>query len=60
MQKIIEIKKERKNSVSLQANISDMHFDQKSPGHPDVDVLQHHKHTDKQTLRLNWPSRPIQ
>ena len=33
----------------LQANISDTHFDQKSPRPPELGVLQRHRHTDTQT-----------
>ena len=44
-----------------QANISDIPFDQKSPGHLEVGVLsqenkQTERHTDMATLWLNWPS----
>ena len=35
--------------VSSQANISDTPFDQKSPGHPEVGVLNCHRQTDRQT-----------
>ena len=38
--------------VTSEANISDTPFDQKSPGHPEVGVLNCHKprHTDIATL----------
>ena len=35
--------------MSSQANISDTPFDQKSPGHPEVDVLNCHRQTDRHT-----------
>ena len=45
--------------MSLQANISNTPFDQKSPGHPEVGVLNGPKHkdrwTDIATLCLNQP-----
>ena len=40
----------------MQANISNVPFDQKSPGHPEVFFKNCHrptdKHTDERTLRL--------
>ena len=37
--------------VSSQANVSDTPFDQKSPGHPEVGVLNCYKHKNIQTYR---------
>ena len=46
--KIIEAERKEK-SVSSQANIRDTPFDQKSPGHPEVGVLNCHRQTDRHT-----------
>ena len=40
---------QKKKIVSLQANISDKPFNQKSPGHPEVGVLNCHRQTDRHT-----------
>ena len=42
-------KKKGKQIVSLQPNISDTPFDQKSPRPPEEGVLNCHTHTDRQT-----------
>ena len=46
--------------MSLNANISDTPFDQRSLRLPDEGVLNCHTHTDIATLWLNRPSGPIQ
>ena len=51
VEKCNQSSKQKKN-VSLQANISDTPFDQKSLGHPEVVDLQRHRATDRRTLRL--------
>ena len=51
------MKQKRKKIVSSHANISDTPFDQKSPGHPEVGVLNLHRHTYIRTLQLyDWIS----
>ena len=51
--KIIKTEK-NKQIVSLQANISGTPFDQKSPGHPEMDVLNCHRQTNRQTDIAQW------
>ena len=49
--------------MSLQANIGDMPFNQKSPGHPEMGVLNCHRRTEKQTdghCDSELASEPIQ
>ena len=43
--------------VSLQANIRDTFFDQKSPRHPEVGVLQRHRYTDRHGDSMTDPAQ---
>ena len=47
----IKTEEEKTEIWSSQADISDTSFDQKSPGHREVDALSCHKQTDRQTNR---------
>ena len=63
----LKIRKKRRKKVLSNANISNTLFDQRSPQHPEENVLNCHRQqkktdtrTDMATQWLNWPSGLIQ